>query len=204
MKDKEQTKRRLIDAVGMIIKTSGFPAVRVSKVAKEAGVDRKLVYRYFGNMNNLTEAYISENDYWLLFADQFKILSNSLDDTNSKLIITNILQELFKFFLKEKEMQDLILTELSGTNPMMNSIHNFRESIGQNFLEATDSHFKGSEVNFRAVAALLVGGIYYIVLHTRKNGYHFADLDLKSEEGTKAIVDTVSQVINWAFIAALK
>jgi AcrR family transcriptional regulator len=204
MKDKEQTKRKLIDAVGVIIKAKGYAALRVSKVAKEAAVDRKLVYRYFGNMNNLTEAYISENDYWVLFADQLKILCNTLDDTNSKLVITSVLQELFKFFLQEKEMQDLILMELSGTNPMMNSIHNFRESIGQSFLEGTDSHFKGSEVNFRAVAALLVGGIYYTVLHTRKNGFYFADLNLKSEEGTKAITETVAQVINWAFVAALK
>jgi AcrR family transcriptional regulator len=204
MKDKEQTKRKLIDAVGVIIKAEGYAALRVSKVAKKAAVDRKLVYRYFGNMNNLTEAYISENDYWVLFADHLKILSHSVDDSNSKLVITNVLQELFKFFLQEKEMQDLILMELSGTIPMMNSIHNFRESIGQSFLEATDSHFQGSEVNFRAVAALLVGGIYYTVLHTRKNGFHFADLNLRSEEGIKAIVETVSQVVNWAFIAALK
>jgi AcrR family transcriptional regulator len=60
MKDKEQTKRKLIYAVGVIVKAKGFSAVSISKVAREAGVDRKLVYRYFGNMNNLTEAYISE------------------------------------------------------------------------------------------------------------------------------------------------
>ena len=68
MKDKEQTKRKLIDAVGIIIKSKGFSSVRISKVARQAGVDRKLIYRYFGNMNNLTEAYIIENDYWMLFA----------------------------------------------------------------------------------------------------------------------------------------
>lgn len=63
MKDREQTKRKLINAVGFIIKSKGFNGVRISKVARQAGVDRKLIYRYFGNMKNLTEAYIVENDY---------------------------------------------------------------------------------------------------------------------------------------------
>jgi AcrR family transcriptional regulator len=202
MKDKEQTKRKLIDAVGIIVKTKGFSAVSISKVAREAGVDRKLVYRYFGNMNNLTEAYISENDYWLLFGDELRRLSKDLSEGSSQIAITNVLQELCKFFLKDQQMQGLILMELSGSNPMMRSIHNYRESVGQQFLKATDGHFQNSHINFRAVAGLLVGGIYYMILHTRKNGYNFADLDLKSEDGTKAIIDTIAQIVNWAFKAA--
>ena len=65
MKDREQTKRKLIDAVGILIKSKGFNGIRISKVARQAGVDRKLIYRYFENMKNLTEAYIVENDYWM-------------------------------------------------------------------------------------------------------------------------------------------
>lgn len=69
MKDKELTKRKLIDTIGEISKVHGFKSVRISKVSRQAGADRKLVYRYFGDLNNLIEAYIIENDYWMLFAD---------------------------------------------------------------------------------------------------------------------------------------
>lgn len=186
----------------MIIKTKGFSALRISKVANIAGVDRKLVYRYFGNLNNLTEAYVAENDYWLLFAEHFKTLSQGLDSSNSQAFINDILQDLFKHFLNEKEMQNLILMELSGDSPIMRSIHNVRELIGQQLLATTDDHFQNTNVNFRAISALLVGGIYYMILHTRKNGYLFADVDLKSEEGTRAIQETMAQVIDWAFKAA--
>ncbi|RYE56106.1 MAG: TetR/AcrR family transcriptional regulator [Sphingobacteriales bacterium] len=203
MKDKEQTKRKLIDAVGMIIKTKGFSGLRISKVAGLAGVDRKLVYRYFGNLSNLTEAYIAENDYWFIFAEHFKILSKELDNRNIQAFITDVLQGLFKHFLNDKEMQNLILMELSGDNPIMRSIHNVRELIGQQLFEATDSRFQPTNVNFRAISALLVGGIYYMILHTRKNGYQFADVNLKSDEGMRAILDTMAQVIEWAFKEAV-
>ena len=201
MKDKELTKRKLIDAVGTVIRTNGFEAIRVSKVAREAGVDRKLVYRYFGNINNLTEAYISENDYWMLFADQLKRLSRDVNEKDSRAFMTKIMKELFRFFIEEPEMQRIILMELSGAAPVR-SIPNLRETISEELLGRTDDHFKSSAVNFRAVSALLVGGIYYIVLHTRKNGHHFADLNLKTDEGMKALMSTVEQIIDWAFRAA--
>lgn len=50
-KNKEQTKRRLIDAVGEIFRTSGYPGLGVNKVAKAAGVSKELIYRYFGSFD---------------------------------------------------------------------------------------------------------------------------------------------------------
>jgi hypothetical protein len=117
-------------------------------------------------------------------------------------VITKVLQEQFYHFLQDKKMQTLILLELSQPNPLMRSIHNARESLGQQFLEMTDKHFEKSNVNFRAVAALLVGGIYYTILHTRFNGHKFADLDLKTAEGTQAITETLCKIVDWAYLAA--
>jgi AcrR family transcriptional regulator len=204
MKNKELTKRKLIDAIGEISKSQGLKGLKISKVSRHAGVDRKLIYRYFGNLNNLIEAYIIENDYWMLFADHLKKTLREGDRTGSQAFITTVLQEQFRFFLEKKEMQLLILMELSEKNPLMQSIHNARESLGQDFFEITDEHFASTTVNFRAVAALLVGGIYYIILHTRHNGYKFSDIDLRSEEGINAILETIANVIDWSFLSAVK
>jgi hypothetical protein len=57
MKDKELTKRKLIDAVGTVIELMDLRLLASAKWP-EAGVDQKLIYRYFGNINNLTEGYI--------------------------------------------------------------------------------------------------------------------------------------------------
>jgi AcrR family transcriptional regulator len=199
MKDKEQTKRKLIQAVGEIIKTEGFSNLKISKIAKKAEVDRKLIYRYFGNLNYLIEAYVVENDYWMVFADQMKETLRQHNYAGSKELITTILQNQFKFFISQKEMQRLILWELSVNNPLMRSIHNARESMGQQFLELTDEHFGNSEVNFRAVAALLVGGIYYTILHTVYNGGAFTGLDINSQEGIDEIQKAIGQIVGWAY-----
>ena len=52
----------------------------------------------------------------------------------------------------------------------MRRIHRTRGLMGQQLLEITDEHLATEVVNFRAIAALLVGGIYYTILHSRHNG----------------------------------
>jgi len=74
--------------------------------------------------------------------------------------------------------------------------------MGQKFLEMTDSHFKESKVNFRPIAALLVGGIYYTILHTIFNGSSFTDMDINSEEGRQSILVAIEQIVHWAYIGA--
>jgi hypothetical protein len=46
-RNKAQTIRKLIQAVGEIVRSKGFSILKISTIAKKAQVDRKLIYRYF-------------------------------------------------------------------------------------------------------------------------------------------------------------
>ena len=63
-RDKEATKARLLDAVGAILAREGFGALGVNSVAHEAGVDKVLIYRYFGGMTDLLHAFGQSGDFW--------------------------------------------------------------------------------------------------------------------------------------------
>lgn len=56
------TEQRLLDAVGEIITEEGMEGVRVNRVANRAGVNKILIYRYFGGVDGLREAYISQSE----------------------------------------------------------------------------------------------------------------------------------------------
>lgn len=198
MKNSALTKRKLIDAVGEIFRTEGHAGLGVNKVARIAGVNKKLIYRYFKNdFNNLLEEYVLETDYWMSFADDVQKLIDQQSSTQK--LITDLLQNQFRYFYLNKQMQKLILWEVSTDSPLMRSIHNARESTGEKLLELTDQHFAGSDVNFRAIAGLLVGGIYYTILHTRFNGGIFSDIDLSTEDGREEMVKAIEMIVNWAF-----
>lgn len=199
MKNKELTMRKLINAVGEILKSDGYNGLGVNKIAKQAGVSKKLIYRYFGNVDYLIESYVVENDYWLAFAKKVQAEVESNEQFDIKTLVTEILKNQFSFFLKERDMQRLILWEISSDSDLMKSIHNARESNGQKLFEQTDSHFSEGKVNFRALAAILVGGIYYTILHTRYNGGIFCDVDMNTEKGQQEIMTAIEQIIGWAF-----
>ena len=64
IRDKAITSRRLIASVGSLLAREGFKGVGVNAVAREAGVDKKLIYRYFGGLPGLIEAFGKEGDFW--------------------------------------------------------------------------------------------------------------------------------------------
>lgn len=204
MKDKEETKRKLIWAVGEIIKTQDFDGLRISKIARLANVDRKLVYRYFKSLDGLLEAYIIENDYWMVFSDILKEILEEQNSLDLKELIAAVLQNQFRYFYSRPAMQRLILLEISKENRLLKSIHKAREANGQPILEATDPLFAGSTINLRAITALLIGGIYYAVLHARFNGGIISGIDINTEDGQLSILNAVNQIIGWAFDNALQ
>jgi AcrR family transcriptional regulator len=63
-RDKAATRKRLIDAVGRVLAQKGFSALGINHVAREAGVDKVLIYRYFGGLAELMDVYGREGDFW--------------------------------------------------------------------------------------------------------------------------------------------
>ncbi|MEO1269602.1 MAG: TetR/AcrR family transcriptional regulator [Myxococcota bacterium] len=61
---RQETEARLIRAVGDLMARDGFDALGVNAIAREAGVDKVLIYRYFDGLNGLYRAYGEQADFW--------------------------------------------------------------------------------------------------------------------------------------------
>ena len=64
VRDKAKTKDKLLKAVGNILQKKGFSALNGLRISQEAKLDRKLIYEYFGSVDNLIESYIRDKDFW--------------------------------------------------------------------------------------------------------------------------------------------
>ena len=64
IRDKQITSKRLISAVGSLLAKKGFKGIGVNAVAREAGVDKVLIYRYFAGLEGLIAAFGKEGDFW--------------------------------------------------------------------------------------------------------------------------------------------
>jgi AcrR family transcriptional regulator len=204
MKKSEQTKERIIDAVGQIITIEGPEELKIARIARKAGVDRKIVYQYFGRDTwNIVEAYLQKKDFWLRspspLANPQVMLTSEVRD-----LVTTILQNHWEYFSNDADVQKLILWELNGTAEKFRSIHNAREVRAETILEHVEQHFAHSGIKFGPIAVLILGGIYYANLHALHNGSKICGIDIKSPEGQAEIAAAIGQLLTWAFDAAGK
>lgn len=197
IRDKEKTKQKLLAAVGKILRTKGYSGLKVSKIAAVAGFDKKLIYEYFGSTEKLIDEYIRSQDYWSkMNQDNIHV---DFSDGSKELSKVAILNQ-FEHIKKNKELQKIILWGLSESKPILKKVADEREEMGEMlFTNIVDPHFKDKSTRYRAIAALLVSGAYYLNLYTAHNASIFCGIDLKSDEGRKEIEKAITEIIDFAY-----
>ena len=63
-RDRAATEDRILEAVGAVLARDGFSALGVNAIAKQAGVDKVLIYRYFGGLPELLRAWGESGRFW--------------------------------------------------------------------------------------------------------------------------------------------
>ncbi len=197
-RNKEQTIARLIAAVGCILAGKGHRGIGINRIAAEAGVSKPMIYDYFGGLKNLLKAYIHQKDYWLPYFENLALP----EESELKDVLIKTLQEQFRYFKNEPEMQKIILWQISEANPLMRAVSESREAEGIKLLALADDHFKDSGYSIKAVIALLVGGIYYNVFHNAAETGTVAGIDLSNEKEYELMISTVAQLIELVWQAA--
>ncbi len=62
--DKKRTQTKLLCAVEAVLLEEGVQALGINSIARRAGVDKVLIYRYFGNLEELLSAYGRSVKLW--------------------------------------------------------------------------------------------------------------------------------------------
>jgi AcrR family transcriptional regulator len=193
--NKERSMQKLLSAVGTIIKTKGYTGLGPTNIAKCAGLSKRLIYIYFGTVENLVETYVRGKDYWVEAIGNAGELMEEDKGNDTREILEKLLFNHFDYFFKEEEMQKIVLWQLSERSKMMYEVCEARERLGTKFFDLADPFFEKTDVDLRAVAGLLVAGIYYMILHAKVNDSLFCQIDVNSPEGMIRIKKAVSQIL---------
>lgn len=191
--DKERSKQKLINAVGEVLKVKGYRGLTATNIAKEAGLSRRLITIYFDSVDDLVGTYVRNKDYWTSATGRVEEMMNEKGSTDTKKMIDNILQNQLDYFYNNSEMQKLILWEISEKNKIMYNVCEERERLGSKVFELADKEFEDKDI--RAVSALLVAGIYYMVLHAKSTDTLFCEIDINQPEGMKRIKNAISLIL---------
>ncbi|NIF04776.1 TetR/AcrR family transcriptional regulator [Chryseobacterium sp. Tr-659] len=200
IRNKERSKKKFLDAVGKILRTKGYAALRVSNIAATAGVDKKMIYRYFGDIDGLIDEYIRTQDYWskVTFEETEK-LKPKIDD-GGKQFAEGMLLTQFDYVYTNKEAQKLLLWRLSEPRKSLKRLTDIQEENGEYIYKLMmDSHFGKQAEDFRSIMAIMVSGLYYLNLFSALNGSIFCGIDVNTPEGREKIKKAVSFMVKQCY-----
>jgi len=193
-RNKEETKQRLIETVGKIIEKDGFKKIGINSVAKKAGVDKVLIYRYFDGLNGLLNEYIMQEDLVKKLIEEFNTVD--IDDKDS------FIKSALDFYLKQlndlrhnKKYQEILLWELDEKNDVTTKIAEAREQKSNELFEKMGSLKIYENIDVPAINNILIGGIIYQVLRSRHVD-QFAGLNYSDESGWKRLEKSILFLVN--------
>ncbi|MES2266820.1 MAG: TetR/AcrR family transcriptional regulator [Bacteroidota bacterium] len=193
--DKERSMQRLLEAVGCVIKAKGYTGLGPTNIAKAAGLSKRLIYFYFGSVENLIEKYVRSKDYFAGASNGANQLLELNKHTGTCKLLESILVSQLEHFYSNEEMQKIILWQISERSQIMFEVAETREKVGTEFFELADKELDRKKADLRAVAGLLVGGIYYMVLHAKSNDSLFCEIDVNSQDGINRIKNAIGDIL---------
>jgi len=196
-RNREATRTRLIQAVGTLLAREGFTGLGVNAVAREAGVDKVLIYRYFGGLSELIVAFGREGNFW----PSIKELADGDVEAYSRLPVNEQLSRLSRNFIQAIRQrpitQEILAWEMVERNDLTVELETIRENTMMNFF---DMFFPstGNGPDIAAMGAIIGAGISYLVSRGRQIRF-YNGVDLESEEGWKRLGDAVDTMIQGMF-----
>ncbi|MEO1652929.1 MAG: TetR/AcrR family transcriptional regulator [Bacteroidota bacterium] len=191
VRNKQKTQQKLLDALGKIIRRDGFRGLGINQIAREARVDKVLIYRYFGNLEGLLQAY-AEQQQWLIPETE---TSPTLDDKDWAI---NSQIDLFREVQVNEHLQEVMRWSLIENNKLTETLHQERDSLIQAVISRVQANEQAPHLDTEAMAALINGGINFLALQSGKNP-HYANINLQSEEGRQRIEQAITQLFEMLY-----
>jgi AcrR family transcriptional regulator len=192
-RDREQTRERIIDAAVRLLAQRGFGALGVNAIAREAGVDKVLLYRYFGGLSELFSALAERPGFWPRAAAPERPTASGED------LADWAKRSLFGLFrgLRERPLtQEVLRWELVARNALTDQLAELRERAGlKDLRDARLSPELREAMDVPAVAALLSAGLIYLVLRG-KSAPAFLGVSLRNEEGAARVERALETIVD--------
>jgi len=197
IRNKERSKKKFLDAVGKILRTKGYTALKVNSIAATAGVDKKMIYSYFGGIDGLIDEYIRSQDYWSkVTIEEIEKIKPKLDD-GGKSFMEEMLLSQFDYVYSSKEAQKLLLWRLSEARKSLKKLTETQEENGEYIFKLLmDSHFKDNAEKVRSIMAIMVSGLYYLNMYAAMNGSIFCGIDVDCPKGRDKIRKAISFMLH--------
>ncbi len=198
-RNRQMTMERILRAMGEVMAERGTEKAGINAVADRAGVNKVLIYRYFGGWNGLLEAYVHRGFFLSMFNEKFldAVPDNLAPEARSKAWSEYTIQ-FMREFRTRKSSQELIRWEMSnGETELARRLADFRD---QSYKTMVTKLAPYADFDPLAITSLMVAAVTNIVLTSTQRD-HIGDIDLRSDAGWERLETAIRRIYSSLNIA---
>jgi AcrR family transcriptional regulator len=202
-RDRGATEERILAAVGEVLARDGFGALGINAIARQAGVDKVLIYRYFGGLPELLRVWGASGRFWPTVSE----LLGDNPQAVQALPLTERYTLFFDRFIDALRARPLTLEILAAEVVERNELTAILETEREQWGAQVEALFGGADFErapqLRGITLLLVAGVMYLLVRARKIRV-FGGIDLRSDAGWAALKAAVAGMAQQAFAGAAR
>lgn len=179
--------------MGHVLAHSGMRKVGINSIARQAGVDKVLIYRYFGSLNELLRTYAEESDLWPSILELLGEKANIKRSSDAKDVINTLLINQLNEIRRRKVTQEILRWGMSEDNVLTKTLNSAREKQAADIVHGF-SLTQQSSKDLEALMALINGGVTYLVLRSKVSDKHLG-IDLHSNFGWQRLSKLINELV---------
>jgi len=199
-RNREETEQRILDAIGGLLAEEGLEGVGVNAVARRAGVDKVLIYRYFNGLPGLVKAY-AEEEFWPTLEELFNLPREDVAALPDREIALRLLVGHLRELSNRPLTQGIMRQELLERDELTDALAEARENTTWEILELFSEKIRNDQnADLAAVGALVHAGISYLVLRA-KTADTYMGVELGTTGGKERLERAIRTLISAYFSA---
>lgn len=192
-RDRRATEKKILRAVGRILAEKGFRDFGINAVARQARVDKVLIYRYFGGMPDLLRAYAAAGSYWPTIGEVAGGDPEGLRRMPLHEAMATLLCNFARAIRKRPVTMEILAWESIERNELTKVLEKVRKDFTSDLHRLIFTGREGAKDDLTAVITLVRAGINYLAVRSRKvAGY--GDVNIRSEEGWQRLESAIRAI----------
>ncbi len=192
-RDRDATARAILLAAKATLAEEGFSAFGVNAIARRAGCDKQLIYRYYGGLDGLAEAIGA--DLAAELTEELQPLSNRPPPHSYGALMKHLAACLVELLRNNKLMQQINAWEAAAPSPLVAKLIAARaKRMGQWMLEMRGALKPPLGVDAPAVNAVIIAAVQQLVLSASANG-EFSGMPLRTDADWRRLHDAINTLV---------
>lgn len=195
-RDRARTEEAIVAAARQVLADTGFQGFGINAIARQAGCDKQLIYRYYGGLDGLAEAI--GNDVAGGLGRQLSDQMRGLPASSYADLIERLVLGFIEVLRADPLLQRVVAWEISEPTPMVLRFAAARAFVLRRWVERERGTLAPPDgVDVAALNAVLIAAAQQLVLQASATG-GFAGITL-DDPGWARIRATIRRIVRAAY-----